>query len=54
MELKDIVAVSAVRTPMGRFGGTLKDIPAWDLGGIAIAAALRRVDLRGDQVSEVI
>ncbi|MBI3016053.1 MAG: thiolase family protein [Candidatus Tectomicrobia bacterium] len=54
MELKDIVAVSAVRTPMGRFGGTLKDIPAWDLGGIAIASALKRVDLRGDQVSEVI
>lgn len=54
MELKDIVVVSGVRTPMGRFGGTLKDIPAWELGGIAIAGALKRVDLRGDQVSEVI
>ncbi|HLC26264.1 MAG TPA: thiolase family protein [bacterium] len=54
MELKDIVVVSGVRTPMGRFGGTLKDIPAWDLGGIAIAGALKRVDLKGDQISEVI
>ena len=31
MELNDIVAISAVRTAMGKFGGTLKDIPAFTI-----------------------
>jgi len=39
-KLTDIVAVSAVRTPMGSFGGTLKDTASYHLGAAAIKAAL--------------
>ncbi|MBN1653476.1 MAG: thiolase family protein [Deltaproteobacteria bacterium] len=51
--LSDIVAIGAVRTPMGSFGGTLKDIPSYNLGAIAIKAALQRSGLEGNDVSEV-
>ena len=40
MDLSDIVAISAVRTPMGRFGGTIKDVPSYELGAVAIRAAV--------------
>ena len=54
MELKDIVAVSAVRTPMGRFGGTLKDMEAYNIGAVAIKAALERAGIDAKDVGEVI
>ena len=54
MELKDIVAISAVRTPMGRFGGTIKDIAAYDLGAVAIKAAMERAGVAGDGIDDVI
>ncbi len=54
MELKDVVVVSGVRTPMGRFGGTLKDVPAYDLGAVAVKEALKRANLKGEQVDDVI
>jgi len=54
MELNDVVAISAVRTPMGRFGGTLKDIPAYDLGAVAVKEALKRASVTGDQIDDVI
>ncbi len=54
MELTDIVAISAVRTPMGRFGGTLKDVAAYDLGAVAIRAATERAGLAGDGIDDVI
>jgi len=54
MELKDIVVIAACRTAMGKFGGTLKNIPSWDLGAVAIREALRRAGLSGDQVDDVI
>lgn len=50
----DIVAISAVRTPMGGFGGSFKDIAAYDLGAVAIRAALERAGLTGEQVDQVI
>ena len=53
MELKDIVAISAVRTPMGRFGGTIRDIAAYDLGAAAIRAALERAGVAGDGIDDV-
>ncbi len=53
-EQKDVVAVSAVRTPMGRFGGTLREIAAYDIGAHAIKSALARVQLDGDAIDEVI
>lgn len=54
MELNDVVAISAVRTPMGRFGGTIKDIPAYDLGAVAVKEALKRASITGDQIDDVI
>ncbi len=54
MELKDVVAISAVRTAMGRFGGTLRNVPAYDLGAAAIRAALRRAGVAGDGIDAVI
>ncbi len=54
MKLNDVVAISAVRTPMGRFGGTIRDIPAYDLGAIAVKEALKRASISGDQVDDVI
>ena len=39
---KDVVVVAGVRTPMGRFGGTLKDIPAYDLGATADKSDLEK------------
>ena len=54
MELNDIVAISAVRTPMGRFGGTIRNIPSYDLGAVAVKEALKRASITGDQVDDVI
>src|SRR5436190_5904047 len=50
----DIVIVSAVRTPVGAFNGAFANLPAHDLGKVAIAEALRRAGVEGPQVSEVI
>jgi len=54
MELNDIVAISAVRTAMGKFGGTLKNIPAYDLGAVAVKEAVKRASITGEQVDDVI
>jgi acetyl-CoA C-acetyltransferase len=54
MDLNNIVAISAVRTPMGRFGGTLKDVPVFDLGATAIRAAVERAGLSGDAIDDVV
>lgn len=50
----DIVAIAAVRTAIGAFGGTLRDVPAYDLGAAAIAEALARAGIAGDQIDQVI
>lgn len=51
--MKEVVIVSAVRTPMGSWGGSLKDFSATQLGGIAIKGALERIGLNGKEVNEV-
>lgn len=51
---KEVYIVSAVRTPMGSFGGALKDVPATKLGAIAIKAAVERAGIKPDQVNEVL
>ena len=48
------VIVSAVRTPMGSFNGIFSPVPATKLGSITIAEALKRIDLPGDRVDEVL
>lgn len=52
--MKEIVILSAVRTAVGRFGGSLSGIPAEKLGSIAIAEALKRAGVKPEQVSEVL
>lgn len=54
MKLTDVVAISACRTPMGSFGGTLKDMAAYDIGAVAIREAVARAGLSGDRIDDVI
>ncbi len=51
---KEVVIVSAVRTPIGSFLGTLSTIPAPKLGAIAIKGALNRINLNPELVEEVL
>ncbi len=52
MDQSDVVVVSAVRTPFGKFGGILKDIPSIDLGAMVIREVLQRVNVKGEEVDE--
>ena len=52
--MEDIVIVSAARTAVGKFGGTLAKSPATDLGAAVIKALLARTGLGADQIGEVI
>lgn len=52
--MEDIVIVSAVRTAVGKFGGSLAKIPATQLGATVISEALARAKVGKDQVGEVI
>ena len=51
--MKKIVIASACRTAIGKFGGTLKDTPAVDLGSIVIKEALNRAGVKPEQVDHV-
>ncbi len=51
---KTVYIVSAVRTPIGSFGGVFKDVPATRLGAAAIRAAVEKAGIRSDQVDEVL
>ena len=50
---KEVYIVSAVRTPIGSFGGALKAVSATELGAIAIQGALIKSGLANDQIEEV-
>jgi acetyl-CoA C-acetyltransferase len=50
----EVVIVSALRTPIGQFGGSLKNVSAVQLGSQVIKAVLDQVGVRGDQIDEVI
>ncbi|HEY5576535.1 MAG TPA: acetyl-CoA C-acetyltransferase [Clostridiaceae bacterium] len=52
--MKDVVIVSAVRTAVGSFGGSLKDFTASDLGAIVIKEAMNRAGVKPEMVDEVI
>ncbi len=52
--MSDVVIASAVRTAIGSFGGTLKDVPAVELGGIVIKEVLRRAQIVQDKVDLVV
>lgn len=51
--MREVYIVSAVRTPMGSFNGTLSGIPAPKLGAVAIKGALDKINLDGAEVQEV-
>lgn len=51
--MKEVYIVSAVRTPMGSFGGSLSAIPATKLGATAIKAAVERAGLKPSDIQEV-
>jgi acetyl-CoA C-acetyltransferase len=52
-KMKEVYIVSAVRTPIGSFGGSLSTVPATKLGAIAIKAALERAGVNPAEVNEV-
>ena len=52
--MREVVIVSACRTPIGAFGGSLKDMPATALGRVVILEALRRAGVAAEHVDEVI
>ena len=54
MKKQVVYIVSAVRTPIGSFGGALKDISATKLGATAIQAAIARAGIDGSEVDEVL
>lgn len=49
----DIVCVSAVRTPFGRFGGSMRDIDIYDLGAVAMQNAMDKINLDPALIDEV-
>ncbi len=52
--MKEVVIISAVRTPIGSFGGALKDISATKLGAAAIKAAVQKAGIMPAQVQDVL
>ena len=54
MKINEVVIVSAARTPVGSFNGSLSQIAAPRLGALAIAAALKRANIKGEEISEVL
>ncbi len=52
--MKKIAIVSACRTAIGKFGGTLANVPAYKLGATVIEEAIRRAGIQKDMVDEVI
>src|SRR6186997_1465039 len=51
---KKVFIISAVRTPIGSFGGSLKDLSATQLGAIAIKGALQKAGVKPEQIQDVL
>jgi len=52
--MKEVVIASAVRTAVGKFGGTLKDVPAVELGATVIREAIKRAGIKPEMIDETI
>ncbi|HLO38332.1 MAG TPA: hypothetical protein VK173_07580, partial [Lacibacter sp.] len=52
--MKEVYVISAVRTPMGSFGGSLKSLTATQLGAIAIKGALQKAGVDAGKVQDVL
>ena len=52
--MQAVYILSAVRTPIGKFGGSLASVTAADMGVVAAKAAIERASVRPDQIDETI
>jgi len=52
--MNEVVIVSAVRTPVGNFGGSLRTVPAYDLGALILNEVVKRAEIKTDLVNMVI
>ncbi|MGB2818350.1 MAG: beta-ketothiolase BktB [Burkholderiaceae bacterium] len=52
--MREVVVVSGVRTAIGTFGGSLKDVPPTQLGAIVVAEAMKRAAVQGSEVGHVV
>jgi len=52
--MESVVIISGVRTPIGRYGGALKDIPVFRLAGLVLNEAITRAGLKPEDVDDVI
>lgn len=52
--MKEVVIIDAARTPIGKFGGSLKDVSAVDLGAIALKGVLERANIAPERIDQVI
>src|SRR5580700_8106952 len=54
MDKREVYIISAIRTPIGSFGGALKDISAVSLGATAIRGAMEKAGIQPHQVQELL
>ncbi|MEC8429063.1 MAG: hypothetical protein VXZ35_11585 [Pseudomonadota bacterium] len=54
MSKREVVVLSGIRTPIGTFGGSLKDIPPTDLAGKVVANAVERSGLNAEDIDHVV
>ena len=52
--MREVVVVAGARTAIGTFGGSLKDMPPSQLGAIVVAEALKRAQVKGEEVGHVV
>ena len=52
--MERVAVISAVRTPIGAYMGALREVPAYDLGALIINEAIKRADVKSEQVDEVV
>ena len=52
--MEKVVILAGVRTPIGAFGGSLKNVPVYELGALVLNAALKKAGIEAEQVDEVI
>ena len=52
--MREVVIASAARTPIGAFGGSLKDVSPVTLGEIAVKEAIKRAGITPDQVDDIL
>ena len=52
--MREVVIVGAARTPIGSFGGSLKNVPTRTLGAVSIKAAIERAGIKPEMIDEVI